>query len=70
MIFVQVLDARSVWETVEIPQLQHVLLGPGPADSTCAVCVKTAETPHLHASYSFLDNVVDIPVVFNDRCWC
>ena len=25
-------------------------------------------TPQLHASYSFLDNVVDMPVVFNDKC--
>ena len=40
----------------------------GPADSTCAVCVKTAEIPQLHASYSFLDKVVDMPVVFNDKC--
>ena len=30
--------------------------------------MKTAETPQLHASYSFLDTVVDMPVVFNDRC--
>ena len=25
-------------------------------------------TPQLHASYSFLDNVVDMPVVYNDKC--
>ena len=25
-------------------------------------------TPQLHASFSFLDNVVDMPVVFNDKC--
>ena len=30
--------------------------------------MKTAEIPQLHASYSFLDKVVDIPVVFNDKC--
>ena len=30
--------------------------------------MKTAETPQLHASYSFLDNVVDKPVLFNDKC--
>ena len=30
--------------------------------------MKTAETPQLHASYSFLDKVVDMPVVFNDKC--
>ena len=30
--------------------------------------MKTAETPQLHALYSFLDDVVDMPVVFNDTC--
>ena len=60
-------------ENHEIPQLQSIdrcrrHCWAGPADSTCAVCVKTAETPQLHASYSFLDKVVDMPVVFNDKC--
>ena len=39
----------------------------GPADSTCAVSVKTALSPQLHVSYSFPDKVVDMPVVFNDK---
>ena len=30
--------------------------------------VKTAVTPQLHASYSFLDKVVDMRVLFNDTC--
>ena len=30
--------------------------------------MKTVETPQLHALYSFLDKVVDMPVVFNDKC--
>ena len=30
--------------------------------------MKTAETPQLHASYSFLDKVVDMTVVYNDKC--
>ena len=59
-------------ENHEIPQLQSIdrcrrHCWAGPADSTCAVCVKTVETPQLHASYSFLDKVADMPVVFNDK---
>ena len=30
--------------------------------------MKTAEISQLHASYSFLDKVVDMPIVFNDEC--
>ena len=60
-------------ENHEIPHLQSIdrcrrHCWAGPTDSTCAVCVKTAEIPQLHASYSFLDKVVDMPVVFNDKC--
>ena len=30
--------------------------------------VKTVEIPQLRSSFSFLDKVVDMPVVFNDTC--
>ena len=54
----------TVQKNIEIFQLQSIerwstsLLG---RSSRFHVCC-------LHASYSFLDNVVDMPVVFNDRC--
>ena len=44
------------------------LFGRCPADSSGAVCEKTAEISQLHSSYSCLDKVVHTPAVCNDSC--
>ena len=62
----------TVQNTIQIPSLQSFgrwstsLLGRSSRFHVC-VCVKSAETPQLHALFSFPDKIVDMPVLFNDN---
>ena len=57
--------------TTEILQMQYIdkVIDVCCAGLRCALSVETVEIPQLQARF-FLDHVVDMPVVFNDRCWC
>ena len=66
MFAVQVRGARSLWETVEIPQLQHV--SPRARSLTYPLCSTTGWVSKCRKlrwsrSCSTFDKVVDIPVM-------
>ena len=59
----------TVQKTIVIPLTQYIdMVVDVPVGQVQQIPRVLSVTPQLHASYSFLDNVVDMPVVFNDRC--